>query len=254
MGVLSPPIFSGTPNENPGEAAALRPSFERFHQREAFVKNLVQEVHLAEAGPRAPRQGGLSRGVEKSRGGAFLRSLVLPGWGQFYAKSETMGKAFIVSEVLLWGAFAGFNLWSDWLEDDFRAFAANHAGVDPSGKEARYFVDIGNFDDIFDYNQFQLRNRAVEEMYPETEDFIWAWDSAENRRAFRDFRVRSDRADNRAKFTLAAVVVNHVVSAVHATLAVYKYNKRLKEELGLDLDVEAFSRHGTIEVQLTKRF
>ena len=75
-------------------------------------------------------------------------TLLLPGWGQAYAGSKSMMKVFIVSEALLWGSFLGFTVWSNWLENDFTAFAATHAGISTSNKPNKYFVDIGNFDDI----------------------------------------------------------------------------------------------------------
>lgn len=191
----------------------------------------------------------------KSKGRAFLQSLILPGWGQYYAESRTMMKVFIGSEVLLWSTYLGFTTWSNWLEDDFRDFSVTHAGVTLAGKPDDYFVDIGNFDDIFDYNQAQLRDRDVNDLYPETEEFFWRWDSRENRDKFEDLRVRSDRAENRAELTLAAILVNHLVSAIHSTLAVFRFNERLaREELGLKIDFDGQPGNQQIRFQLSKAF
>ncbi|MFQ5754231.1 MAG: DUF5683 domain-containing protein, partial [bacterium] len=96
---------------------------------------------------------------KKSKRRAFLQSLILPGWGQHYAESKTMFKVFVASEVLLWGSFLGFTTWSNWLEDDYRTFAVTHAGISLQDKPRRYFVDIGNFNDVFEFNQAQLQGR-----------------------------------------------------------------------------------------------
>lgn len=184
-----------------------------------------------------------------------MQSLILPGWGQYYAESKTMFKVFALTEVMLLASYTGFKVWSNWKEDDFRTFAVTHADVKLEGKPGRYFVDIGNFDNIFDFNQFQLQNRNVAALYPETEEFAWQWDSKANRDRFEDMRISRDRADDRARFTLAAIFVNHVVSAIHSTLAVYKLNKRLaRKGLGLHFDIDSYSRNRHVALALVKKF
>ncbi|MCG8605841.1 hypothetical protein MJD09_12690 [bacterium] len=166
-----------------------------------------------------------------------------------------MMKIFAATEVVLWGTFLGFNVWSDWLKDDFRTFAATHAEANINGKPDSYFVDIGNFDDVFEYNQAQLRNRDVTTLYPETEEFFWRWDSITNRREFRDIRVRSDRASNRAEFALAGIFLNHFFSAIHSTLAVHKFNKRLAaQQLGMKLNFDTISEERVVRFTVSKLF
>ncbi len=249
---------SHSPAAPPDDAVKLlRPALGHFQAKQVLLNARSPRVGLprraaVEIAPAAFAQAG---GGEKSKGRAFLQSLILPGWGQHYARSHTMLKVFAASEVLLWGTFAGFNLWSNWLENDYRAFAVSHAGVDLEGKSGRYFVDIGNFNDIFEYNQDQLRNRDVSALYPETDEFFWRWDSEANRRRFEDLRIRSDRAANRAELTLAVIFVNHLVSALQATLAVHKYNQRLqKNDVGMDLEVDALAENLGVRLRLVKHF
>ncbi len=193
--------------------------------------------------------------VVKSRGRAFLMSLLLPGWGQHYAGSKTMMKIFAVTEALTWGSYLGLNRWGNWLEDDSRTFAATHAGVNSAAKPGIYFVDIGRFDDIIAYNQAQLRDRDVADLYPESEDFFWRWDNDENRTKYDDIRKRSARALNRSEFAVAAIFVNHVVSAIHSTLAVYKSNKRQAEsKVGFKFKLDGTSPNSRVMLSLTKRF
>jgi hypothetical protein len=201
---------------------SLKPSLFTFQNKQKFLvaaAALGSKKFVAFSNP--------VLGAPKSKARAFLQSLILPGWGQHYAESRTMMKAFIASEAALLGSYLGFTLWSNWLEDDYRTFASTHAGVNPRGKPRDYFVDIGNFNDIFDYNQEQLRNRDVRTLYPVTDEFFWRWDREANRLKFEDLRVRSARAANRADLTLAVIFVNHLLSAIHSTLAVHKYNRRL---------------------------
>ncbi len=223
------------PTEKAGSSnsGSLKPSLTNFHKRQDFLNSVSENNAVFQ--PRAVAS--FEQASYKSKGRAFIQSLILPGWGQDYAESKTMTKVFIASEVALLGTFLGFTVWSNWLEDDFTTFSVNHAGIVPENKPDDYFVDIGNFDDIFEYNQAQLRDRDVADLYPETEEFFWRWDSRENRLKFEEMRIRSDRAANRAELTLAAVLLNHLVSAIHSTLAVHNFNKRLDEQRNLGLRI-----------------
>ncbi len=254
-------------NELNASAPSANVSNQKFLEQSSLVKFQFKQETLSAAFGNGqvregrnhfsiPAQAAAPQNVSrKSKLRAFLQSLILPGWGQHYAESRTMFKVFIASEVLLWGTFAGFTTWSNWLEDDYRTFATNHAGITLEGKPKQYFVDIGNFNDIFAYNQAQLRERDVNDLYPETDEFFWRWDSEENRLKFEDLRIRSDRAASRADLTLAAIFFNHLISAIHANLAVHKFNKRLaKQGLGLRIDIDSYSENRYFRVAVVKRF
>ena len=229
--------------------SSLKPSLLTFQNKQNFLAAAAamgSKKFVAFSNP--------TLGAPKSKARAFLQSLILPGWGQHYAESRSMMKVFIASEAVLLGSFIGFNLWGNWLEDDFRTFASTHAGISPQGKPNGYFVDIGNFNDIFDYNQEQLRNRDVRSLYPVTDEFFWRWDSEANRLKFEDLRVRSARAANRADLTLAVIFVNHLLSAIHSTLAVHKYNRRLSNpDVGVRLMLDGYV-YRELRIRVEKNF
>ncbi len=254
--ILNSTLLSNPSGEKSRRTEKLAPSFEQFTYKQQLLNSISPEV------PQGLKRGlstnGLSTNLNrapKNKGRAFLKSLLLPGWGQHYAESGKMMKVFIASEVLLWGSFVGLRSWGNWLEDDYRNFSVQHAGVNLEDKPDLYFVDISNFDDIFEYNQAQLRNRDVSAVYSDTESFFWKWDSEQNRRKFDDMRIRSDRARNRADLTLAFIFTNHLISAIHSTLAVFKFNKRLEEQnLGLKLDYNNYSENRFFKIRLVKTF
>lgn len=152
----------------------------------------------------------------KGRGGAFLRSLLIPGWGQHAMGAKGAARGFIVAEVLLVGSAVGLNVYGNWINDDMRAFAAGHALVDIAGKDDRYWVDIGNFNTIHEFNAEKLRQRNTRDLRDPAGADFWAWDSPENRRRFEDLRIKRDQAKEASSFAVAGVVANHVVSALHA--------------------------------------
>lgn len=230
------------------------PSQERFELSQLALAKAL-EMPSTFAGLKA---SAVAKGEPKKRGRAFLQSLLLPGWGQHYAGSNRMRNAFIISEALLWGSYLGFTAWGNWLEKDYRTFASTHANTSLDGKPSDYALDIGRFLNIYEYNQSQLRDRDVSDLYPETDEYYWQWDSEANRQTYDNLRVRRDLAVNRKGFALAAIFVNHLVSAIHSMLVVYKFNKKLEEaKVGLNIDVNQvkYSAAGpNVRVVVSKSF
>ncbi|TDI83982.1 MAG: hypothetical protein E2O79_04155 [Caldithrix sp.] len=254
--VLSASLIAETRVEN-NQTQVLIPSLEQFKFKQKILNSTrfenTHELQQQFSGSLVFTEN--QQGAPKKKGRAFLQSLLLPGWGQHYAESKAMMKVFIASEVLLWGSFVGLTTWGNWLEDDYRTFSVEHAGVNLAGKSDVDFVNISIYADIFAYNQDQLRNRDVNAVYTDTESFFWKWDSEHNRRQFDDMRIRSDRARNRADLTLAFIFTNHVISAIQSTLAVFKFNKGLqKHDLGLKLDYNSYSANRYFRVGLVKQF
>ena len=255
LAVLTPVwLFASEPDKKLRDD--LTPSFSLYNLKENLVALTVQELNYKNEENKNPNLLQEKTIVKRSRGRAFLQSLILPGWGQYYAGSRTMTQVFMVSEAFVWSSYIGLSTWSNWLENDYRTFASNHAGVSPKGKNANYFIDIGNFDDIFAYNQAQLRDRDLNDFYTDTENFFWRWDLAANREKYDDIRIRSDRAKNRAEFALAGIFLNHLVSAIHSTLAVYRHNKHSesKKEIGIRMNLNYENHNPGITVQLAKHF
>jgi hypothetical protein len=158
-----------------------------------------------------------------SLGGAFLRSALIPGWGQKAVGARTSARNFFVAEVALWAGVIAFNVHGNWLEDDYQTLAAQHAAVDVDGKDTQYFVDIGNFATINDYNQSRLQNRDVQSLYdPATHS--WRWDTPANQQRFRQLRVDSDHANSNAELVVAAILANHIISGIHAAWLAHRAN------------------------------
>ena len=57
------------------------------------------EAHGEEAGQSAPRHSGQDSSAVRSPTGAMLRSLLLPGWGQFYNGRGIKGSLIAAAEV-----------------------------------------------------------------------------------------------------------------------------------------------------------
>ena len=149
---------------------------------------------------------------------AFLLSLLIPGLGQHYVKSRKATRFFAVVEAALWGTMIGHRLSSRWARQNYKAFATNHARASIDGKDDQYFVDIGNFLDIYRFNNKKQVDRSDDNVLEITPDNFWQWDSDENRSKFRKMRIDADATKNRAVFFTTGIFINHLISAIHATL------------------------------------
>ncbi|MFC1563932.1 hypothetical protein ACFL6G_03295 [candidate division KSB1 bacterium] len=166
----------------------------------------------------------LAQNEYKSPGKAFFYSLVFPGLGEKYVGELGMAKYFIAAEALMIGCAIGTDMYSGWLEEDYRAFAANHAGISLAGKNKDYFVEISRYNSIFVYNEFMRQDRSFNRIMAETPDNIWIWDTVENRRKFYSMRVDADNIKNRTTFFYSGVFLNHIISGIHAAFRAKRYN------------------------------
>jgi hypothetical protein len=170
----------------------------------------------------------------EGRKSAFLgvvSSLLLPGMGELYAGRFDRGKYPFITEIALWiGAF-GIDMYGDWVRDDARIFAQRHAGIDPSGKDDDFFVNIENYTDLHDYNNQRLIERRLDDLYPDESAWRWAWDTEENRKEYKDQRIHSDEMYNAVTFFVLGMVANRIWSAIQAGSAVKQYNASLEQRL-----------------------
>lgn len=169
---------------------------------------------------------------KKSVGLAILYSLAVPGLGEAYAGGFSSGRYFLGAEGLLWLTYIAFDVHGTSLRSDARSFAAVHAGVNPAGKGDQFYVDVGNFLSVADYNGKKMRDRNPELVYDPSAGYNWTWDSEADRAAFKDQRLTSEHVFDNRKFVIAAVLVNHVASAINAARLAISHNKEVQGGLG----------------------
>jgi len=150
--------------------------------------------------------------------GSFLRSLVIPGWGHYYNDSEnwTRGKIHFGADVVMIGAYFGLNARASNLEGQYETFAQLNAGVSLSGKSRRFQLALGQFNNLEEYNDFQLRSRNWDQLLADTEENRWQWKSDDAREEYSDLRETSDRARNQLPAIAGLMVVNRALSAISA--------------------------------------
>ena len=143
-----------------------------------------------------------------------IKSILLPGWGQKALGRKKRARIYNYFESGLILTIVGSSTFSNITIKNYIAFASEHAAISSSEKNHKYWVDIGNYDSITDYNDEHLRNREMDDLYPDDKKWSWDWDTDANRKAFEKKRISSDQLKLAATFGIGALMVNHIVSAI----------------------------------------
>lgn len=168
---------------------------------------------------------------KKKTGLAIIYSALLPGMGELYAGGYSSGKYFTIADGILWGSLIGVTAYANNQEDNYRSFAETYGGVDLKGKDAKYFGNIGNYLDIYQYNRRQELDRNYEDIY-DSGTHYWKWSGQAQRTEYRDMWKSSETANNSTRFIVGALILNRIASVINAIRLVNVHNKNLKKELG----------------------
>jgi len=152
------------------------------------------------------------RAVEK---GALIRSLIVPGWGQYVLGDHSAARKLVLAETGLWLSWLVTRGAAGWYQQDYRAFAALHAGVAYPLKSDIYYYRLGRYDSIYEYNQVQLRQRYISDIYRPDGEYNWQWDDPANRERYKNLRRSSLLATKGALFIVGGMVVNRAVATIH---------------------------------------
>jgi hypothetical protein len=150
--------------------------------------------------------------------GAFLRSLVVPGWGHYYVDKTnwTQGQYHMAADVVMILSYAGLNVRGNMLQNDLETFAQSRAHTDLDGRERAFFLAVGNYDNLEAYNDYQIRSRNWNNLIADTPENQWNWNSIEDRAQYQDMRERLDKNQNQLPTIISLMVANRVVSGLSA--------------------------------------
>lgn len=195
---------------------------------------------------------------KKSLSKAIFLSLLVPGGGEFYAGSKTRGRIFLGMEASLWASFFGFRTYGAWAKDDYKSYAAVHAGVDLNGKSEEFFEDVNFYTSRDDYNQLaRLYQREEAEVYPESQFWNWRWDSQESQHDYRMLRNRSEAAYRKALFMLALSAANRVLSVIDSIREIKKYNRKIDLEFSsvtVNFKIKPIGSNTSFKIVLNRSF
>ena len=192
-----------------------------------------------------------SSSEEKSNFLAVVYSLILPGMGEFYAGNLSRGKYPLMTEGVLWLGYAGLNLYGGWTREDARTFAFEHSSLNPTGKDDDFYVNVGNYMSVHEYNQKKLKDRELDKVYAidPAAGYLWSWDTETNREKYKDARILSEELINNSRFVILALIANRVWSAIQASGLVNAYNRSQQSSARFvpDFHSQIQMRHGRVD-------
>ncbi len=196
---------------------------------------------------------------------AFLFSLVIPGAGEFYAKSYIKTGVFLAAEAAFIGGYAYFMHQYDIKEKAFMAYADSHwiesvyrewydslcalkdtneLGIEilPDEKNQQYYEMIGKYDwfklgwdDIIarpDFDQIVDSTYGIaivtqtSEVHDEITKFLSQFKS-EHQEHYMEMRKDANAQYTKAKYFVGALIVNHILSAFDAAITVKRHNDQI---------------------------
>ena len=145
-----------------------------------------------------------------------IKSLILPGWGEYTLGFQKRAKVMALTESFIFVSILASYSSANRLEINYQAYAAQHAGVNNVGKNRQYWIDIGNYLSIDQFNEEHLRWRDFNAIYEQNNNWNWYWDDDNNRKSFEKMRIKSDTWKLRASFLVGGMVLNHIISSIDA--------------------------------------
>jgi hypothetical protein len=155
-------------------------------------------------------------------------------------------------EALAWGMLLANHINVNMQTTDFQNYAVQHAGVNPDGKDKDYWINIGYYNTIYDYNEEKRRDRDIDAIYEENASNVWYWDSKDNRYYYAVKRAETREMEGRAIYYMGAIVLNHLVSAINAIRVARQYNQ--KQELSWNIDCDYDPMSSRLIFSYTKSF
>ena len=149
---------------------------------------------------------------------ALLLSFVVPGLGHQYVDNEnwTRGKIHLGSELALLAGYFGLTARANRLSDQLNVLASANAGVSLTNRNREFELALANFNNLDEYNDFQLRTRRWQNILPDTPENRWNWNSENARFEFRDTRDRIANSENQLPTLLTLMVANRLLSGINA--------------------------------------
>lgn len=201
----------------------------------------------------------------KSSSRAAFYSLIVPGAGQYYIDKGYKSKVFFGIETGLWLTYFGFRKYGDFKDDAARGWAVLHAGANADNGDDNYWVKMTYYDnrdrnenDGQGYNQMAaVYDRGEANLFPETPQYYWNWDTRDARQKYRNLRNQSKTALERADIAVGVIIANHVVSALEAFFSASKFNRHLEfSAAGFELKykIKANLKNPAVSVTLVRNF
>lgn len=158
---------------------------------------------------------------------SMLKSVIFPGWGELneykalahdndlenisYIKERS--KYIMFQESMLWIGLYIFNDLNKTYKNDYQILGIVNAGVDWTGKNELFAANVGNFNNLQEYNDYKFLTGQYDDVYL-NEGYNWDWQNNNNNRLNYDrTRNKSEKYDKYKSYIAAGLIINRVISS-----------------------------------------
>jgi hypothetical protein len=164
------------------------------------------------------------------RSKAFVRSAILPGWGEL-SQGNATGWVFLASEVGLWAGRFYCQEESDLNERNSHQYALHYANVTAGSFDEEYCYALSKYAssgyEAGGYNENVMRKATAQGLTGDalqeyldlnaiSDDMAWKWDAPENRARYTEMRRDITHYEDYAKAMAGFIVLNHLLSGLNA--------------------------------------
>ena len=158
---------------------------------------------------------------------SMLKSVFFPGWGELneykaLAKDNSLenisyikerAKYIMFQESMLWVGLYIFNDLNKTYKNDYQILGIVNDGVDWTGKNDLFADNVGNFNNLQEYNDYKFLTGQYDDVY-HNPGYDWDWQNNNNNRLNYDrTRNKSERYDKFKSYIAAGLIINRVISS-----------------------------------------
>lgn len=188
---------------------------------------------------------------------AFIFSAIIPGAGELYNRSYLSALAFLGVEIGAWALYNKYQSRGDELTAEFEQYANTHwdegrywdsLARDSGGKcSASDRACLKQYErESFSHFLPDSKNQTYYENIGKYDQFNAGWDDSQsgaarqrdsaNRESYTFIRLDANKQFKNATRATTVVLVNHLLSAVHAAYTTHRYNQSVKASLGMRME------------------
>ena len=143
---------------------------------------------------------------------SFIKSIVLPGWGELSYQSNS-SYVFLGIEAALWIGYAGLRYSGYVQNQDLINFARLNAGITDYPDDEEYWADLGDFVSYADHREDMLENRTPEDIW--STDYQWDWGTEEKLLEYEQLFRNKELTLLGSEFVITGMIVNRIASVIN---------------------------------------
>jgi hypothetical protein len=164
----------------------------------------------------------LSQGI-KTKSGAFWRSMLVPGWGNYYAGNNNNALWHLGAELSLWTGYLYHDYQYQQMERKYKRFASRNLSLDTKDYPSTFYNEIAKYNSYEQYHLFQL-GQGKDPNSILADRYSWFWPSDGLRREYAEKRSEAFGSERKIKLWFYAMFANRLLAWISSVSDVKRAN------------------------------